>query len=134
MAKILVIDDCETTLELLVTRLEMDGHEVMPTASGRQALALFACDAFDLIITDVYMPDVDGLEILKELRTMDARIPIIAISANGLSIDMFPVAKSLGAFATVAKPIDFALLSAAIGDALERHRAAVQSDGATSQD
>lgn len=123
MARILLIDDCATTLELLDARLAMDGHEVMQTPSARQALTLVQSRAFDVIITDLFMPEVDGLQFLAELRAGGADLPIIAISANNLSIDMLPVARAIGAFATLEKPIDFAALSAAIDAAVHRDRA-----------
>lgn len=126
MARILLIDDCSASLLLLESRLALDGHDVMQTPSARQALTLVRSRPFDVIITDLFMPDLDGLEFLAALHAQGATIPIIAISANQLSLDMLSVARAIGATATLEKPVDFDALARAIDAAVNRCHDAVE--------
>ena len=80
---VLIVDDTESTRELLARRLRREGHHVVEAANGRAALELVAMQNFDLILLDMMMPDLNGYEVLTRLKT-DVRfrhIPVIVISA-----------------------------------------------------
>jgi two-component system KDP operon response regulator KdpE len=102
MANILVVDDEEVMRTALAVMLRRDGHEVTVSAGVREALASFDGGGFDVVVTDIMMPEIDGLELIRRLRARSAEIPIIAMSgvrAGGLS-----EAQALGATRAVAKP------------------------------
>jgi CheY-like chemotaxis protein len=105
---ILVVDD-DYALRLLIQRtLEGAGHRVTCAADGRiasRAMAM-APDAFDLVITDMLMPERDGLELIEELRRRYSRVRIIAISGGGRIApeEYLQIAKGLGANGILGKP------------------------------
>src|SRR5262249_25712910 len=98
MARILVIDD-ETQIRVLLQRvLESEGHEVFDTRDGREALTIAESQPLDLVITDIMMPDTDGIEVITTLRRSLPGIKILAISGGGLMRDRaLAVAHLLGA-------------------------------------
>jgi CheY-like chemotaxis protein len=122
-AKILVVDDVEDNRELLRRRLERQGYVVGQAAGGREAIAAAAKGAWDLVLLDVMMPDVDGYEVLEQLksapRTRD--IPVIMISALD---DMSSVVRCIerGAEDYLPKPFDPTLLRARVSACLEKKR------------
>ena len=101
--KILVVDDEELIRALLRSTLEADGYIVEEAVNGRQALALYRKHPADLIITDIAMPEMNGLELLTELTAKYANIKVIAMS--GLDENL-AVATLLGACETVLKPFN----------------------------
>lgn len=109
MARILVIDDDEVVRMLLTRVLESDGHTVVTAADGRKGVALFSADPPDLVITDIYMPNQEGLATIMELRRNHPGVKIVAISGGGsrASMDILPVAEALGAVLTLRKPLNF---------------------------
>ncbi len=112
MKHILVIDDEEPVRTLLRNYLESEGYSVCMARDGKQALQLFAKYHADLIITDVFMPEKDGLEVLAALRQNGATLPVIAISGGGRMQmdDVLRIARSLGATRVLDKPIALELL------------------------
>ena len=106
MAKILLIDDDPTLLSLEAQILTAAGHEVATTANGKEAVQLFASSPFDLVITDVIMPEKDGLETISHLRRKHPKLKIIAVSGGGMvkSEDYLEIARKLGAAQTLSKP------------------------------
>ena len=118
MARILVIDDSVSTLELAESILVQAGHEVITADSGKRGEAALASQPFDLVITDVYMPERDGLELLRSIRRGHRGPRVIAISGVCGSRDMLPVAKALGAARTLRKPFSAAELLEAVGACL----------------
>jgi CheY-like chemotaxis protein len=120
MARILVIDDEENVREMFSELLARAGHEVVPMANGKDAAKRCAEVAADLVITDILMPDRDGLEAIGELRRCVPDVKIIAISGGskigpGLYLD---AAQALGAHRAFAKPVDVADLLAAVRELL----------------
>ena len=103
MALILVIDDEPLMTQLYQEILEQAGHEVLLASNGHEGLQLFRQRLVDLVITDVFMPVQDGLEVIMTLHGEKPNIPIIAITGNGGS-PFLTVAKQLGAQHTLAKP------------------------------
>ncbi|MFZ2961281.1 MAG: response regulator [Candidatus Ozemobacteraceae bacterium] len=106
MARILIIDDEDQIRKLLRQILEGAGHTVIDAADGRTGGNLFRQEPADLVITDIFMPEMGGIETIHDLRREFPGVKIIAISggARGGSFDFLPVAESFGARRTVSKP------------------------------
>ncbi|MFZ5774749.1 MAG: response regulator transcription factor [Thermodesulfobacteriota bacterium] len=106
MATILVIDDEETIRSLLDTVLTGAGHTVLVASDGAAGLALCRRSQADLIITDIVMPDIDGLELITQIRQERPAATIVAMSGGGLVSphDYLQLARTLGAAAALAKP------------------------------
>lgn len=121
MAKILVIDDSAADRMLTTHALEQMGHFVATETSGSAALRRLAGSRFDLIILDIFMEGMDGLEFLRA-KVGVTEAPILAISGGGsvFAIDFLEVATSLGADATLYKPFASAELGNAVASLLER--------------
>lgn len=107
MAKILVFDDEPSILLMFKKMLEKEGHHVEVALNGKDGMRLFEKDKPDLLITDIIMPEKEGLETIFELRRQYPALKIIAISGGGrIGPDGYlPGAKLLGADAVFAKPI-----------------------------
>lgn len=104
VARILVIDDHESIRQLLCTVLERAGHTVTGAPDGRQGLALYRAQPVDLVVTDLHMPELNGLDLILELTRAFLHVKVIAISGTHdpeLSLDR---AKLLGARQTLQKP------------------------------
>ncbi len=114
MATILVIDDQEPIRALLCVALEGAGHEVLEASNGRLGLTLYREKSADLIITDIVMPEMDGLELLLELTRGFLNVKVIAISGGLESEGTLHVAKLLGARQTFHKPLDMDKLLSAV--------------------
>jgi DNA-binding response OmpR family regulator len=111
IARILIIDDEPAIRRILRIHLERAGHQVTEAPDGRAGLDLHAADPADLIITDLFMPDFDGIETIRELRRVGRGVKVIVVSGGDSSgrLSMLGDAKLLGAdraFAKPAKPED----------------------------
>jgi CheY-like chemotaxis protein len=116
MAKILVIDDDAPFRRMMLQALEDANHTVLGAENGRKGLALLKEHRPDLIITDVIMPEKEGLETVIEALKTSPGIKIIVMSGGGMSHNMMflDIARTLGAHATLAKPFRIEELLAAI--------------------
>jgi len=118
MARILVIDDEDQVRRLLRAALEMKGHEVLEASNGKEALRLHRATPAELAITDILMPEMDGVELIQALRSVAPQLKIIAMSGGGRfrQTEALDMAEPLGAFATLRKPFGLdALLEAVTG-------------------
>jgi two-component system cell cycle response regulator CpdR len=108
MAKILVLDDEPSILLMIKKMLEKAGHEVCIALNGKEGMLLFEKDKPDLVISDIIMPEKEGLETIFELRRLYPDLKIIAISGGGrIGPDGYlPGAKLLGANMVFQKPLD----------------------------
>ncbi|MCX5864800.1 MAG: response regulator [Deltaproteobacteria bacterium] len=106
MARILLIDDNYMVRESLTMLLTKAGHEVRTAENGRLALQLYQSLVFDLVITDIVMPEMDGLELIQEMKQRYPQVKIIAISGGGRCSpqDYLEIAGVLGVSSTIAKP------------------------------
>ena len=120
MAKILVIEDDQGLLEMLATMLELDGHVVMQATNGKKGTDLVEKFSFDLVITDMVMPEKEGLETIRELRWKRPGTKIIAISGGGKgkASDYLAMAAKLGAHRTIAKPFSKTEIQSAVAGLL----------------
>ena len=122
MARILVIDDEPHLRILMESFLALDGHEVDLAVNGSEGMKLIERNTYDLVFTDVVMPEKDGLEVLMELKGRVPRIRIIVISGGGerLNIkELLNMARLLGADRVLSKPLDFSNLLAVVKEVLE---------------
>src|SRR5262249_12139095 len=110
--RILVIDDARFVRDVVRQFLEAAGHEVLEAEDGEQAVQIYQRETPDLVISDVIMPNKDGIETLRELRQMNPGIKVIAISGGARSgnLDYLDGARKLGADAILPKPFSRALL------------------------
>lgn len=120
MARILVIDDEEVLREVFQSVLEHLGHEVFTEASGRRVLERCRELGLDLVITDLVMPDVEGLETIMSLRQSFPELRIIAMSggSRGGVGDALDTAIRLGAALSLQKPFSLEELQAAVDQVL----------------
>jgi len=108
MANILLIDDEPLVRQTLSQILQVAGHSTTLAGDGNEGLRLFELGRFDLVITDIIMPDREGIDTIMALRRLAPNVPIVAISGGGRTgnTDFLRVAASLGATATLRKPFD----------------------------
>lgn len=120
MARILLVDDEDIVLRLFETVLELDHHDVTTASNGNGALAAVAIGTFDLVITDLVMPDKEGIETIVEMRKLRPSLPIIAMSGGGRgnAADYLDMAAKLGARMTLAKPFSAQTLLDAVKEVL----------------
>lgn len=121
MAQILLVDDDLQLLRAARTALERAGHEVVSAVNGEAAVRRFRQSPPDLLITDIVMPEKEGLETILELRRESPNLKILAISAYVRSeyADYLQFARQVGANGTLAKPFDRDDLLAAVNELLE---------------
>lgn len=120
MANVLVIDDDAGVRSVVVKMLERDGHSVTGVENGKLALRHFSESPADLVISDVYMPEMDGIECLLRLQEISPDTRIIMMSGGGV-ISMEEVLETstlLGAVGSLQKPIDMTQLRTAVAQAL----------------
>jgi CheY-like chemotaxis protein len=120
MARILLIDDDDDVRDVLAKMLAVAGHEVASFAAGRAALAAADQQDFDLVLTDVLMPDMDGVEIVRAFnkRTKRPRLIVMTGGSSMLGMDFLAIAPALGASGVIAKPIRARELIAAVATVL----------------
>lgn len=119
--RILIVDDEEMICNLIARRLAKEGCACSTARNGKEALALFLKDSFSLIISDMKMPEMDGLELLKRVKAINTKMMVIMITAYA-DVDVAVEAMRLGAFDFIMKPIDLNLVVLSIRNALERKR------------
>ena len=117
MARILVVDDEQRNTQLLRFQLEGEGHEVLEMADGRAALAALDEQAFDLILTDLRMEPVDGMQIIDAVKSDSPDTPVIMITAYA-EYDTAVEAMQRGAYTYIKKPWKFAEVKLAVERAL----------------
>jgi CheY-like chemotaxis protein len=122
MADILLVDDDELYRELVETMLVRAGHAVIATRTGIEALGLLRQRPFDVLLTDLFMPDMDGVELVLSVRDTGCGIPIIGMTggADGAVRPFTSTFLTFGAAEVLAKPITAGGLEDAIRLALRR--------------
>jgi DNA-binding NtrC family response regulator len=103
--QILVVDDEPNLRRVLSAQLERDGYDVHTAEDGEQALAILKEHHIDLVITDLRMPRIDGMELLRRAQKIDAELPVVMITAHG-TVDNAVEALKTGAFDYLTKPFD----------------------------
>ncbi len=123
---ILIAEDDPTVGESLRHLLGRKGNEILLASNGKEALQLFRHDAIDLVITDVVMPKMDGIELLEAVKGLKPETEVIVISAQG-TIEKAVQAMKLGAFDFIEKPINPRVLSLLVERALEKQTLILQN-------
>jgi len=126
MAKILVIDDERSIRNTLKDILEFEKHQVTLAENGKQALEAVQNEVFDLIFSDIKMPEMDGIELLVHFSESSNEAPIVMISGHG-NIDTAVECIKKGAFDFIEKPIDLNRLLITVRNALERNTLVVET-------
>ena len=119
MNKILIIDDEEANVRVLSMSLRSDGHEVVSAFSGEEGLAVFQREHPDLVLTDIKMPGMDGIEVLQKIKALQPDMEVIIITGHG-DIDNAIEALKFGASDFINKPIRDEVLTVAIQRAEEK--------------
>jgi len=106
MASILLVEDDDLLRIMLKELLTRSGYEVSEASDGRRVCNMHQEQRFDLVITDLVMPDIDGLAVIMELRRVDQNVRIIAMSGalQGRAKEYLRIAQKLGAQLTLVKP------------------------------
>lgn len=122
MARILIVDDEESIRIVLARTLQGGRHEVYQASDGNAALKLLAKQTIDLVITDILMPNREGLETIRELRANWPDAKIIAMSGGGRirSMEFLRVAEGFGASAILKKPFSMTELQHAVSTVLDQ--------------
>lgn len=112
MSKILVIDDDAAVRRTIARVLVREGYEVLSAEDGRRGLALFRSEDPDLVLTDIIMPDQEGIETIIAMGKLRPDVKIIAMSGGGriANVDLLTMAQKFGAAETIRKPFDPATL------------------------
>ncbi len=108
MATIMIVDDDVEIRKILVAVLERCGHVILEAADGRIALELYRCHDIDIVITDLIMPEYDGIEMIIALQQLTPDVKIIAMSGGGFNEtdEYLKSANALGALQTFSKPFN----------------------------
>ena len=127
MARILVIDDEDPIRSLLRRSLQPLGHEVVEAPDGAAGTRLFEASSFDLVITDLFMPEKDGIETVLDLRERYPEVKILVVSggipSGGRSLDRsgpLADAEAFGADASLEKPFEIRKLIEVVDELLSR--------------
>jgi DNA-binding response OmpR family regulator len=118
-ARLLIVEDDLEMRDLLRKVLEKEGHEVCVAADGHEAVGMLSHDKFDLVVTDLLMPNDGGLALLDTIRMTQPWLPVIILTAFG-DWGSYSRALELGAAAFISKPLKMAELIAAIHTTLAR--------------
>ena len=121
MANILVIDD-DVTIQMVFSQfLTSLGHEIIQAENGKEGMSMIQEIRPDLVITDIMMPEMDGLEILMQLRSTHDAVPVIAISGGmrSLPVNFLQQAKLFGARYVFEKPVPLDVLRNAVTELLD---------------
>lgn len=119
MSKILVVDDESVVRELTVEILRRSGYNPQGVPSARQALELLDQERFDLVVSDVVMPDMTGVEFLYKLRERLPDLPVVLMTGGSKEPERATKAVELGACELLYKPFSHAELNAAVAAALK---------------
>src|SRR5579872_3910062 len=122
---IVVVDDEEALRRVIVHKLRADGHEAYEVETAGAALSLIERYRVDVVLTDIMMPDMDGITLLRRVREIDPDLPVLLMT-GAPELATAVEAVRLGAREYLTKPFDFARLAAAAARAIEGHRQLVE--------
>lgn len=120
MQRILIVEDETRVADLLKIGLEENGYQAMVAYDGAMGLRLFQSETFQLVVSDIILPKMNGFELCREIRKMDDRVPILMLTALGAADDKLE-GFDVGADDYMVKPFDFRELTARVKVLLKRH-------------
>jgi two-component system cell cycle response regulator DivK len=125
MSKILIVEDNEKNMKLVRDILAFRGHQVLEATTGEQGVAIATSELPDLVLMDIQLPDIDGIEALRRIRAVAAldAVPVLAVSASVMPEDQHKIASS-GFDAYVTKPISLKPFVATVEKHLSQGRSA----------
>ncbi|UCC42999.1 MAG: sigma-54-dependent Fis family transcriptional regulator, partial [Candidatus Zixiibacteriota bacterium] len=126
MPNILVVEDKDSMRNMLYQTLIEEGYRVDTAEHGKKALDLVNNKSYDLVLTDLRMPDIDGLQVLEGVKDVDIDTSVILMTAYGTIEDAVSAMK-MGAYDFITKPFDTEHLCVLIGRALENRRMAAEN-------
>lgn len=124
MARVLIIDDDPAILALVSGILEAQGHSVIVTHDGQEGVKAFTNERFDLVVTDIVMPEQEGITTIGAIRRLNRTVPILAMSGShtvGRYGGHLDAAAIVGANATLAKPLEPQTLIGTVDRLLQTH-------------
>ena len=116
--KILIVDDDYTILKVLRKVLERGDHLVVEASNGSEALNILKSHEINLVVSDIYMPEFTGIDLLNEIKKLDLRIPVIIITGKA-SVEAAVECMKIGAFDYLSKPLSLEKIVEAVDNALE---------------
>ena len=118
MSRILLVEDDDPLRKILRVTLVRMGHQIMEARNGKEALQLCQAEPPDIVLTDIVMPEKEGIETIGALRCFHPNVKIIAMSGggSGSASDYLKIAKHMGATMTLAKPFSDQALAEAIAN------------------
>jgi len=116
--KVLLVDDEKEFVTTLAERLELRGFQVLIATDGEEALRFFDTDLPQVVVLDLMMPGLSGMEVLKRMKAIDFKIPVILLTGHGATKDGIR-GMQLGAFDYLMKPIDINELISKLDDAVK---------------
>lgn len=121
MTKILLVDDDDHFAKALRAALMHFGYEVARARNGKEALILYDPLTIQLVLTDLFMPDMDGMELIMKLEQLNPGVRIIAMSGGGMGRPgvHLPMAERLGAVKTLIKPFSMETMRVAVRECLD---------------
>lgn len=126
MSSILVIDDQRSIRSTLKDILELEGHEVELAENGKEGVDMLSKGKYDILLTDIKMPEMDGMEVLEKAVEIAPGMPVIMISGHG-SIDTAVESIKKGAYDFIEKPIDLNRLLITVKNAVEKNNLVVET-------
>src|ERR1700744_2344161 len=126
MSNIIIIDDEKAIRKTLSEILSYEGYKIDEAVDGEDGLKKFTSNTYDVVICDVKMPKMDGIEFLEKARTANPDVPIIIISGHG-NIELAVEAVKKGAFDYISKPPDLNRLLITIRNAMDRQTLATEA-------
>lgn len=126
MSSILVIDDQRSIRSTLKDILELEGHEVALAENGKEGVEMLSKSKYDILLTDIKMPEMDGMEVLEKAVEMAPGMPVIMISGHG-NIDTAVESIKKGAYDFIEKPVDLNRLLITVKNAVEKNDLVVET-------
>ena len=124
--QVLVVDDERSSVDIITEVLKREGHQLFVADGGRAAIQILERKRIDLVITDLQMPDMDGISLLKHISSQHIHTQVIILTGFG-TIDSAVEAMSEGAFNYLQKPIDLNVLRSTAAGAFERRALLLQN-------
>ena len=125
-AEILLVDDEEALCTAAEKILAKEGYRINSVHTANEGLTKFETDGADLLITDLKLPDLDGIALLKRAKELRPTVEVIVISGHG-TVERAVEAMKVGAYDFIGKPLDRAALLKAVSKALEKQRLAAEN-------